>query len=461
MRKRFRYAVLIFSLWLLFLVLCLIVPPLFHKKAGCSAGTNTAKYTSEAEERIRCIDDNKEALIWRLRLIEAARERIILTTFDFRDEESGQDIMSALWKAAQRGVEVRILVDGINGEFFLSNSDHFMQLVSHEQVEARFYNPIDLIRPWKTNYRMHDKYLIADDWGYILGGRNTDNRFLGYYKESYNEDRDLLVYETDPGQGSSFQALEVYFDEIWNQPCCKEFDRKGGAGGLEQCYDRVRERYPEAFDRIYLKQDWEEATVKTKGIRLWTNPVKPENKEPVVWEQMLGAMEGEKDILVQTPYMICSKEMYEDLRSVCEKGARVDILINAVESGTNPFGCTDYLNQKRKLRQTGVHIYEYLGDQAQHTKSLAVGESLSIIGSCNFDMRSVYLNTEMMLAVECPELNASIRKQAQALKEKSRHMSPDGRIEDGEAYEAREQDIIKKTVYGILRAVIWPFRHVL
>jgi phosphatidylserine/phosphatidylglycerophosphate/cardiolipin synthase-like enzyme len=308
---------------------------------------------------------------------------------------------------------------------------------------------------------MHDKYLIADDWGYILGGRNTDNRFLGYYRENYNEDRDLLVYETKPGQGSSFQALEAYFHEIWNQPCCKEFEAEGGAGGLEKCCERVKERYPEAFDRIYSKEDWEKATMETRGIELWTNPTEPENKEPVVWERMIAAIEGEKDILVQTPYMICSRKMYEDLRSVCEKGARVDIVINAVESGTNPFGCTDYLNQKKKICQTGVHIYEYLGDQAQHTKSLAVGEELSIIGSCNFDMRSVYLNTEMMLAVDCPELNASIREQARPLKEKSRHMSPDGRTEDGQNYEPREQDMAKRAVYALLRIVISPFRHVL
>lgn len=194
-----------------------------------------------------------------------------------------------------------------------------------------------------------------------MGGRNTDNRFLGYYKESYNEDRDLLVYGEKPGQGSSFQALEAYFHEIWNQPCCKEFDAKGGIGGLEQCCERVKERYPEAFDRIYSKEDWEKATMETRGIELWTNPTEPENKEPVVWERMIAAMEGEEDILVQTPYMICSRKMYEDLRSVCEKGARVDIVINAVESGTNPFGCTNYLNQKRrsaKLESIFMSIWE-------------------------------------------------------------------------------------------------------
>lgn len=59
-------------------------------------------------------------------------------------------------------------------------------------------------------------------------------------------------------------------------------------------------------------------------------------------------MEGEEDILVQTPYMICSRKMYEDLRSACEKGARVDIVINAVESGTNPLDVPIILIRKRR-----------------------------------------------------------------------------------------------------------------
>ena len=49
----------------------------------------------------------------------------------------------------------------------------------------------------------------------------------------------------------------------------------------------------------YSKEDWEKATMETRGIELWTNPTEPENKEPVVWERMIAAMEGEEDILVQ------------------------------------------------------------------------------------------------------------------------------------------------------------------
>lgn len=69
-------------------------------------------------ERICCIDDNEEALLWRLRMIGAAQESIELSTFDFRTDESGLDVMAALYDAADRGVKVRVLIDGIYQPFF-------------------------------------------------------------------------------------------------------------------------------------------------------------------------------------------------------------------------------------------------------------------------------------------------------------------------------------------------------
>ena len=45
-----------------------------------------------------------------------------------------------------------------------------------------------------------------------------------------------------------------------------------------------------------------------------------------------------------------------------------------------------------------------------HTKSILIDDRLSLIGSFNWDMRSVYLDTELMLLVDCPALNAALRE---------------------------------------------------
>ena len=96
--KRFvKNVALVLLVWLLFIILCLVIPPAFHKRATPEDWLNDIRYEHTAPERVRSIDDNSDALLWRLRLIEEAKERIILTTFDFWDEESGQDVIGALW----------------------------------------------------------------------------------------------------------------------------------------------------------------------------------------------------------------------------------------------------------------------------------------------------------------------------------------------------------------------------
>lgn len=418
--KKIRVIKRVFLLWIIYAVLCMVIPPLFHK----SAADYEAAYNFRGgqQERVLSIDDNVDALMWRLRLIEEAQESVILCTFDFRDDDSGRDVMA-----------------------------------SHENVQVKLYNPINLLTPWKINYRMHDKYLIADDFAYILGGRNTNNLFLGNYADSYNEDRDILVYETVSGEGCSYRQLQEYFDQIWNLPCAKPYRKTAYRKGvLEEHYLTVREVYPEAFTEI----EWKKETMETKGIELCTNPMKPENKSPLLWDRLVEEMAQGKDILIQTPYIICSKTMYQDLADITGE-AEVELIINAVESGENPFGCTDYLNQRERIHRTGVHTYEYSGGQALHTKTILVENHISMVGSCNLDMRSVYLDTEMMLVIDCEELNASMRSHAEELKEHSRHVFPNGTVEEGKEYQPMAQKIPKKIFYGILRVLVIPFRHLL
>lgn len=458
LKKIWRCIVNLLKIWVLYVAICLVIPPLFHKSTGKEIASSYPAFDTMAQERILSIDNNMDALLWRLRLIEAARERVVLTTFNFRDDNSGQDIMAALLHAADRGVEVQILVDGINGSLWMTNSRNFQELAAQECVEVKFYNPINLLKPWEINYRMHDKYLIADDFAYILGGRNTDNRFLGSYTDSYNEDRDILVYEVMPGEGNSYIQLQEYFAQMWNLACCKPYEAYGnGRGYLEEHYQEIRKKYPDAF----IEPEWVDVTIETNGIELCTNPVEPENKQPVLWNRLVSEMGQENDILIQTPYIICSQNMYQDLTDISIDGSKVEIFINAVESGTNPFGCTDYLNQKGNVRETGSYIYEYLGEQALHTKTIVAGSSICMVGSCNLDMRSVYLDTEMMLLIDCPELNKSIRMQAEELKKESLMVSPNGGVTEGENFRFAERNIVKKMFYGVLRVLIIPFRHLL
>lgn len=132
-----------------------------------AAGRNTEKSAARtklprpAAERVCLVDSNDDALRWRLRLIRSAQSEIILSTFDLRADNSGTDVIAALLDAAERGVQVRLIVDGINAQLHLCGNASFQALAAHENAAVRLYNPLRLTRLWTANYRCHNKYLIV------------------------------------------------------------------------------------------------------------------------------------------------------------------------------------------------------------------------------------------------------------------------------------------------------------
>ncbi len=83
-------------------------------------------------------------------------------------DEAGKDIMASLLSAAERGVRIRMLVDGFSGMLDVNSSPWFEAMASHENIELKIYNPIHFYAPWKMQARLHDKYLIIDDQMYLF-----------------------------------------------------------------------------------------------------------------------------------------------------------------------------------------------------------------------------------------------------------------------------------------------------
>lgn len=96
-----------------------------------------------------------------------------------------------------------------------------------------------------------------------------------------------------------------------------------------------------------------------------------------------------------------------------------------------------------------------------HTKSILIDDRLSLIGSFNWDMRSAYLDTELMLLVDCPALNAALREQTEEMMRQSRPVLPGGTETAGAAYIAPERSPFKAALQAVIRILIRPFRFVL
>lgn len=492
----------------------LVVFFLSHKEVNESFKQQFAEKTFLSEsfgpERVAYITENTDALLYRLQMIAEAKKEIILSTFDFNCDESGKDIMASLLSAADRGVSVRVIVDGFSGLLDMTGNPYFQALASHENIELKTYNPISLFKPWTIQARLHDKYLIIDDSMYLFGGRNTMDLFLGDYSEAKNLDRELFVYtpqQTDStlsehsgsilanqtknvsqestGAGesasdTSLKQLQDYFERVWALPESKSYRCDTPSKKVLSKRSELQSRYQSltvSYPSIQESQDWNALTTETGKVTLLTNPIEANNKEPHMWYALSQLMKQGKEIKIYTPYIICGKKMYSDLAEICDTVDSVEIITNDVASGANPWGCTDYLNQQEHIRATGVQVYEYLNKNSSHTKAYLIDDRLSIIGSYNLDMRSTYLDTELMLVVDCPELNAIIKDEFARDKTYCRTIPTAGEtdISDtntatgnkssqyiaGENYHAVEMSVGKKLFYGILRIVIIPIRKFL
>ena len=455
---------MILVLILLYLSLGTLIPLAWHKKPTAeTVDTFDADrfYRQEGDlpEQVVCIDDPQDALLRRIRLIESAKAEIFYCTYEFHADESGKTVLAALLDAADRGVRVRLLIDSLAGSFSVQKSASFQALAAHERVEIRLYNPIRFHLPWKAQLRMHDKYIIIDRTTYLLGGRNTFDLFLGQGNGRKNIDRELLVDTDAPTGSASVRQLTAYAEKIWWENCCKPFRRRKNAKttAAEQALKARYRDLPAEFHEPPYRP--EEAFTAGK-ITLLSGVTAPVNKEPVVWYAIQSLMRRGSDIVIETPYMILNKAMKRDLTAICRSAQNVDVLLNGAENGANPFGCTDYLNQKKKIRSIGLRVHEFYGDNSLHAKAVLIDHDLSLVGSFNMDMRSAYLDTELMLAVDCPELNALLRRTAADRMQHSR-IWQNGAYQNGKYLLKPKVSRFKKQIYRLLRIVIRPIRHLL
>ena len=457
---------LVFCCFLLVVVMANILIPLFCKKPDKNYAEQLSRTEFTAEtagtERICCIDDNEEALLWRLRMIGTAKKNIVLSTFDLRADENGTKLLAALNHAASKGVKIRLLIDGIYQQLFLANSSDFQAFASSENVEVGVYNPVTPANLFKVNYRMHDKYLIIDEKMYLLGGRNSNDIFLGDHTKGINEDRDILVYETSNGSAESLQQLEDYFYEVWNDKCVSKRKEKKHSkyaesnAHLKEVYASFLKKYKD----IETYSDWEKDTIEVNKITLVDNGVHASRKKPQVLQTIQYLSDNADHVIIQTPYVICNGYMYDVLQQISDH-AKLQIVLNAVEKGSNPWGCTDYLNQKKKILKTGADVYELMNEYPVHTKAVLIDERLSVVGSYNLDMRSTYLDTELMLVIDSEKLNQQIRATESDYMEKSKEVLANGHETEGAKYKKKILNRQKKIYYSVLRLLIRPLRQLL
>lgn len=378
---------------------------------------------------------NGDALAARLMLADSATRSLDLQYYFWWGDDSGLLLLQRVLQAADRGVKVRLILDGlliIVGEDALAALDH------HPNVEIRLFNAWQgrslagklgdgAARFFTLNHRMHDKLFLADNRAVILGGRNIGNEYFGL-KDRFNfYDLDLI------GTGPVVRQSSVLFDSFWNSPWVtpvSAFGHKVDAQALQKVrgqIDTVVARSDRLSSFPVSPRAWPAELARTADALL-------PGTTRVIWDDVSG--EGivrgvgpalremfdaaREDVLVTNAYVILSDRSIEDLQAMRQRGVRFRMLTNSLESHDVPAVNSHYKRWRRPLVRNGAELHELRADAdvrgytetppvkakyvGLHTKAAVVDQRRVFVGSMNFDPRSSDWNVEMGVIVDSEPL---------------------------------------------------------
>ena len=150
------------------------LPPEFSELAGISGAVSTFDLT--AGNSVEMLHSGEQAYPAMLRDIEAAEHHVFLSTYIFETNRTGREFIEALARASERGVETRVIIDGVGRLYSHPRADGL--LAKRGVKVARFLPPRAIPPSVHMNLRNHRKILIADGRVAFTGGMNIGDRHL-------------------------------------------------------------------------------------------------------------------------------------------------------------------------------------------------------------------------------------------------------------------------------------------
>jgi putative cardiolipin synthase len=391
---------------------------------------------------IHAIPVPTDAFAARVLLAAAAEKSLDIQYYIWHSDQTGNLLFEAVWRAAERGVRVRILLDDANTE---GEDDIIATLDAHPNIEVRLYNPLmqrsarlmNFVTDFtRVNRRMHNKSFTADNQATIVGGRNVGNEYFGAGDDVVFTDLDVLAI------GPVVSEVSKEFDLYWNSASAYPAGAilpkpsEEAASALEAKFAAVRAdpeatRYIQALRETQLVKelidhklpmDWAQARVVADDPAK-TLDTTARRDVLLITEVMplMGPPKASFDLV--SPYFVPGDAGTSALEQLAQRGVKVRILTNSLAATDVAPVHAGYAKRRCDLLRAGIRLYELkpsAGSSDKETKSLGSGASHSavqlhaktsavdgeriFVGSFNFDQRSALLNTEMGMVIESPAL---------------------------------------------------------
>jgi cardiolipin synthase A/B len=318
------------------------------------------------------ITNDTEAFERMLDEIEKAAESIDICTYVFKFDKTTKVILEALSKRAREGVKVRLLMDLV-GSFGANLDQRGFRELKEAGGEVAFFIPI-LKRPFQNyiNLRNHRKIYLFDQTTLLSGGMNLSDEYMG---EADGTKRwEDLMYSL---KGPSVYHFYHIFQNDW----------------------------------IYATKQEETVALKQEELcdgesKVQVVPSGPDIPTDALYEALLNAIyNAQERIWIVTPYFVPDENMIQALVIAHHKG--VDIKLITPKNSDHLLADLGRSPYMRELSDIGADVVLYEGEML-HAKAILFDEAGGMVGSVNFDNRSLFLNYEVVTFVYSPEFIESI-----------------------------------------------------
>lgn len=320
--------------------------------AGTTCHNTTTIYQTDSE--------SYQQLIY---LIENAQSHIHLETYIFEHDKTGKTILKALINKAKQGVQVRLLMDSI-GSFKLYLNQQPLKALTQAGGGYAFFQPFwPGIISSQINLRNHRKIYLFDQKTLLTGGMNLSNDYLGTANQNEPKRWVDLMFEI---QGPTTFHYQNIFNEDWHYTT------------KEKLSNPVLPDYPE----------------QPTGEIIQVVPSGPDIKTDALFETLLNSIyQANIHIQIATPYFIPNSAIMNALLIALKRGVNVTLLTPETSDHLIfDLGRSSYM---RDLSEAGGKVYYYT-DNMLHSKLIIIDQLAAVIGSANFDYRSLFINYEIV-----------------------------------------------------------------
>ncbi len=328
-----------------------------------------------ASHRVQWHSTGFSLLEAKLEAIHAAKESVRMETYIYTDQDIGRRFRAALIAAAQRGVEVKLLVDALGGGSL--PHDYFAELDAQPSGSMKWFNELKL-SSWA--FRDHRKLLVIDGQTTFVGGCNIDEDYHGDGVTHGWRDGGIRM------DGPVAEEFEREFE--------RQFATAAFQGWRASAARSVRKRRRSSKNAPNLKE------VQPLFIRpgFGRNPLRDAVRQD---------LQSACDIAVTSAYFLPASSLIDQFRDAVRRGARMRLLLGGKSDVKLMQMATRSMFSR--LLDYGIEVYEYQ-PQVLHAKMLVIDDA-AYIGSSNLDPRSLRINFEVMARFEDGAVAERARRQ--------------------------------------------------